>query len=216
MPKRASLAQKKKTTLKKKTLKKRAVFKNKQKLKLKSHVLRNRLIGICFIILAFVILFMPVLMPKPAVVINKNPIKINSLLYLSKDKTNNPVRILIPKADIDLPIVQAKVVNGYWELSESTASYGLGSGQPGTKGNIVIFAHARVGLFYNLKDVKISDTIYVFTKNKWYRYKVNKITAVYPNQTDVIQPTKSEVLTLYTCTGFTDEKRLIVQAIPQN
>jgi len=53
-----------------------------------------------------------------------------------------------------------------------------------------------------------------FNKNKWYKYKVNKITAVYPNQTEVIMPTKNETLTLYTCTGFYDEKRLIVTALP--
>ena len=48
----------------------------------------------------------------------------------------------------------------------------------------------------------------------WYKYKVNKITAVYPNQTQVIMPTKRETLTLYTCTGFYDEKRLIITAVP--
>ena len=127
-----------------------------------------------------------------------------------------PVRILIPNANIDLPIVSAKVINGYWELSETTASYGLGSGLPGENGNTVIFAHARDGLFYNLKDVKMGDIVYVFSKNMWFRYKVNKITAVYPNEVDVINPTKTQVLTLYTCTGFDDQKRLIVQAIPQN
>jgi LPXTG-site transpeptidase (sortase) family protein len=154
-------------------------------------------------------------MPKK-VVVNKNPIQINSALYTSKDIVDDPVRILIPKADIDLKVVDAPIVDGYWELSDNTASYGLGSGRPGTKSNTVIFAHAREGLFYNLKDVKLDDIIYVFTKDKWYRYKVNKIDAVYPNQTEVIKPTKNEVLTLYTCTGFYDEKRLIVTALPQN
>lgn len=147
---------------------------------------------------------------------NKNPIQINSALYTSKNIVNDPVRILIPKADIDLKVVDAKIVNGYWELSESTASYGLGSGHPGENNNTVIFAHARTGLFYNLKDVRLNDIIYIFTKKQWYRYKVNKINAVYPNQTEVIKPTKNEVLTLYTCTGFYDEKRLIVTAIPQS
>ena len=135
-------------------------------------------------------------------------------MYSSKNIANNPVRILIPNAAIDLKVIDAQIVNGYWELSDTTASYGLGSGHPGEKNNTVIFAHARVGLFYNLKDVKVNDTVYVFTKDKWYRYKVNKIDAVYPNQTEVIKPTKTQVLTLYTCTGFYDEKRLIVTAIP--
>lgn len=206
MPKRSSLARKKKL------LKKSAVSKKKKPV---NHALRNKLIGLAFFGLALAILFIPQLMPKK-VIDNKNPIKINSALYSSKDTTNDPVRILIPKSDIDLKVIDAKIVNDYWELSENTASYGLGSGHPGEKNNTVIFAHARVGLFYNLKDVKTGDIIYVFTQNKWYRYKVNKITAVYPNQTEVIKPTKTQVLTLYTCTGFYDEKRLIVTAIPQN
>ena len=179
-----------------------------------SNPLTNKLIGLIFISAALVLITVPIHLPVSKET-GKNPIIINSKLLGSQITNNNPVRILIPKADIDLSVVNAKIINGYWELSETTASYGLGSGIPGQKGNIVVFAHARQGLFYNLKDVKLNDTIYIFTKDKWYRYKVNKITAVYPNQTDVIQPTKNETLTLYTCTGFDDQKRLIVQAIPQ-
>jgi LPXTG-site transpeptidase (sortase) family protein len=204
MAKRSSLAQKKKS------LKKKAILKKTKK---QNHFLKYKLIGLLFFALALSILIAPQLMPKK-IIDNKNPIKINAALYSSKNITNNPVRILIPNAAIDLKVIDAQIVNGYWELSDTTASYGLGSGHPGEKNNTVIFAHARVGLFYNLKDVKVNDTVYVFTKDKWYRYKVNKIDAVYPNQTEVIKPTKTQVLTLYTCTGFYDEKRLIVTAIP--
>lgn len=178
----------------------------------------DKLIGLVFVVLALIVLMFPYskLSPKPVEKpAEKNPIVINSKLLEAKPENNIPVRILIPKSDIDLKVTPSQIVNGYWELSETTASYGLGSGTPGTKSNTVIFAHAREGLFYNLKDVKKDDVIYVFTKNSWYRYKVNKITAVYPNQTEVIQPTKNEVLTLYTCTGYNDEKRLIVTAVPQ-
>jgi sortase A len=206
------------STRNKKTTKKNLKVKKKiTQVKIKKNTLlsKNKLIGIAFLLLAFFILFFPQLMPKK-IIENKNPIVINSALYVSRDITNNPIRILIPKVNIDLKIVDAKIINGYWELSETSASYGLGSGHPGVKGNTVIFAHAREGLFYNLKDVKIGDIIYVFTKDKWYRYKVGTVTAVYPNQTEVLQNTKKEVLTLYTCTGFYDEKRLIVTAIPQS
>jgi LPXTG-site transpeptidase (sortase) family protein len=201
------------TTPKKKFFPKKTVSKKKPVIKTRS--LKNALIGLLFLCLAVMILTAPQLMQKK-IIVGKNPIQINSALYSSKIAVDNPVRILIPKRDIDLKVVDARIINGYWELSESTASYGLGSGTPGTKSNTVIFAHARTGLFYNLKDVQINDVIYVFTKNNWYRYKVNKITAVFPNQTEVIKPTKNEVLTLYTCTGFYDEKRLIVTAIPYN
>jgi LPXTG-site transpeptidase (sortase) family protein len=209
MPKHSSLSKEKKPAPK------QVVSKKGKKPIVKTHSLRNKLIGILFFALAIIILIAPQLMPKKALD-NKNPIKINSALYSSKNIANDPIRILIPKADIDLKVIDAPIVNGYWQLSENTASYGLGSGTPGTKSNTVIFAHARQGLFYNLKDVKLNDIVYIFTKNQWYRYRVNKIIAVYPNQTEVIKPTKSEVLTLYTCTGFYDEKRLIVTAVPQN
>jgi LPXTG-site transpeptidase (sortase) family protein len=204
MAKSTKLARKKKISKRKVVAKKR---------KVKTHVLRNKIVGLLFLCLALSILLLPQFLPKK-IVDNKNPIKINSTLYTSTDIVNDPVRILIPKADIDLKVIDAQIVNGYWELSENTASYGLGSGHPGVKGNTVIFAHAREGLFYNLKDVKVGDIIYVFTKDKWYRYKASKIDAVYPNQIEVIKPTKNETLTLYTCTGFSDEKRLIITALP--
>jgi LPXTG-site transpeptidase (sortase) family protein len=207
------MAKTKKLAHRKQSSPKKIVSKRKKKLIVKNHSLRNKLIGFFFLCLALAILIAPGLMPKK--VVDKNPIKINAALYASKDLVNNPVRILIPKVDIDLKVINAPIVDGYWALSDDTASYGLGSGHPGTKSNTVIFAHARVGLFYNLKDVQVNDIIYVFTKDKWYRYKINNITAVYPNQTEVLKPTKTETLTLYTCTGFSDEKRLIVTAIPQ-
>lgn len=190
-------------------------FSRKKGKKGSSYPIINKLTGLFFIVLALIVLIFnfPTFNKVDE---NKNPILINSKLLESKQKENIPVRIIIPKNDIDLRVIPAQIVNGYWELSKTTASYGLGSGHPGHASNTVIFAHARKGLFYNLRNVKTGDSIYVFSKDKWFRYKVNKITAVYPNETEVIQPTKKETLTLYTCTGFSDEKRLVVTAIPQN
>lgn len=199
---------------KQKKLSSSKVKKKSQKKNLRNHPLVNKFIGLIFVSLALALLVIPIHFPTQKTT-QKNPIVINSKLLSSQKTGSNPLRIIIPKSDIDLSVIDANVVDGYWELSENTASYGIGSGQPGQKGNTVIFAHARQGLFYNLKDVALNDAIYVFTKDKWYRYKVNKITAVYPNQVDVIAPTKTETLTLYTCTGFSDEKRLIVTAILQ-
>lgn len=205
-------------SLRKKT--KSSLFKKIKKITKKVNIPRdllNKLIGLFLIVLAlFVLTYKP---PAPRVEIvreQKEPIVIDSKLQESKATDNIPVRVLIPTSDIDLPIIPSEIVNGYWELSETTASYGLGSGTPGENGNTVIFAHAREGLFYNLKDVKKGGIIYVFTKDKWYRYKIDKITEVLPNQTEVIQPTKNETLTLYTCSGFYDEKRLIVSAVREN
>lgn len=107
------------------------------------------------------------------------------------------------------------MVNGYWEVSETTASHGLGSAYPGQLGNTVIFAHAREGLFLPLRDIRAETVIYVLTNDRWHRYKTTDVKTVASNQVEVIAPTNDETLTLFTCSGFLDSKRLVVVAKPE-
>lgn len=142
------------------------------------------------------------------------PVKIDSTFLintLKKDKIP-PQRISIPSLQIDLPVKVAKIVNGYWEVFDDTAGFGTGSAYPDEAGNQVIFAHARDGLFLPLKQAEIGQLIYVFTKDTWYQYKITDLKEVLPSQTEVIAPTADATLTLYTCSGFADSKRLIVVA----
>lgn len=143
------------------------------------------------------------------------PVKVDKSLLgeADKDKAKSPpIRIVIPALQIDLPVREAKVVDGFWEVFPDSAAFGLGSAYPDEAGNEVIFAHAREGLFLPLRKAKIGQNITVFTKDKWYSYKIKDIKEVLPSQTEVIAPTKDAVLTLYTCNGFSDSKRLIVTA----
>lgn len=146
----------------------------------------------------------------------QEPVKVDKSLLSTKESKeiskNPPIRILIPALQIDLPVKEAKVVNGYWEVFKDRAAFGLGSAYPDEVGNQVIFAHAREGLFLPLRKAKIGQNIMVLTKDKWYSYKIREIKEVLPNQTEVIAPTKEAILTLYTCSGFSDSKRLIVTA----
>lgn len=125
---------------------------------------------------------------------------------------NPPIRVVISSLGIDLPVKEAKIVNGYWEVFTDSAGFGLGSAYPEESGNQVIFAHARAGLFAPLKDIKTGATVIVMTSDKWYSYTVNEIREVLPSQVEVIAPTSEAVLTLYTCSGYADSKRLIVTA----
>lgn len=140
------------------------------------------------------------------------PLKIAVMSEASFSEDSLPQRILLVSADIDLSVKKAEIINGYWEVFADQAGWGVGSSVPGQLGNIVIFAHARQGLFYNLKRVAKGDDIVLFTKHNWYGYKVFEVQEVYPNNTQVIESTVEEILTLYTCTGFNDAKRLIVRA----
>lgn len=141
------------------------------------------------------------------IAIDKNLLKNN----IRKDKSS-PTRIIIPNLNIDLPVKEAKVVNGYWEVFPTGAGWGIGSGLPGEIGNQVIFSHARKGMFLSLREAKIRQIIYVMTKDKWYSYEIMDIKEVLPSQIEVVAPTSDETLTLFTCSGFSDSKRLIVIA----
>jgi sortase A len=121
-----------------------------------------------------------------------------------------PVRIIIPDLSIDVPIKKAPIIKGYWELFTDAASWGEGSGLPGDVGNTVIFAHVREGLFLPLEKVTLGARVYVLTGGGWYGYYVTDIKVVNPNQVEVVAPTPDETLTLYTCSGPTDSKRLVV------
>lgn len=151
---------------------------------------------------------------KKQTISDKEPIKISKDLTKKIDSTGEevPARIIIPRLNIDLPVVEAKVVDGYWELSENSASFGLGSAFLGDSGNSVIFAHARPNLFGPLKNINSKDKIYLLTKKHFFSYEVSEIKTVYPNQTEVVGPTNDERLTLFTCSGFFDTQRLIVLA----
>jgi LPXTG-site transpeptidase (sortase) family protein len=138
------------------------------------------------------------------------PVKIELTNNEDLDEASLPVRIIIPDLGIDLDVQESKIVNGYWEVPEDKAAWGEGSGVPGKDGNQVIFAHAREGLFSNLENVEKEMHIYVLTDRDWFTYEVSEIKEVYPNDTEVIAPTENERLTLYTCSGYKDSKRLIV------
>ncbi|HET7098831.1 MAG TPA: sortase [Patescibacteria group bacterium] len=130
---------------------------------------------------------------------------------IKKDQ-KEPIRVIIPTVSIDLSVQHSKIIAGYWQVFDDTAAWGEQSGYPGQPGNQVIFAHAREGLFLPLKDIKIGAKIYVMTDDKWFAYEVKEIKDVLPNQIEVIAPTLDETLTIYTCTGYQDSKRLIVTA----
>lgn len=128
------------------------------------------------------------------------------------DEEKLPIRIVIPKLSLDLSVKPAPVINGFWQVSSSTASYGLGSGIIGEPGNSVIFAHSRSDQFLSIKKISLGTKIYVYTNSKWFSYKVNSIKKVDPSNIEVIKPTQDSILTLYTCDGINDSKRLVVQA----
>jgi len=117
----------------------------------------------------------------------------------------------IPKIGLEVPVLEgtddANLDSGVGHI-EGTAS-------PGTPGNVGIAGH-RDGFFRGLKDVSPGDAIEVETRTRTYRYLVNSIVVVDPQDVWVLDPTPSDRLTLVTCFPFyytgSAPHRFIVQA----
>jgi len=126
-----------------------------------------------------------------------------------------PNQLTIPDLQIDIPIVSAHIVDGIWETSHASVSFLAQSATPGESGNIVMYGHNKVGILANLKKAKMGQTIYITTSDRLlHTYQIQEIITVNPDQIELVQPTTTEILTIYTCTGFLDSKRLVIKARP--
>ncbi|HEX7018296.1 MAG TPA: sortase [Patescibacteria group bacterium] len=133
----------------------------------------------------------------------------------AENRGSEPQRVKIGTANIDLPVTPAHIVGGVWETSDTTATHLVTSARPGEKSNIVIYGHNRDHLFKALHDVQAGETVTLVTEDgNEYHYQVSSKTVVTPDQIEVVLPTEKEELTLYTCTGFLDTKRLVIKATP--
>jgi sortase A len=109
------------------------------------------------------------------------------------------------------------------DLSKHLVNYG-GTAIPSDKGNSVIFGHSTLPQLYDPKNYKTvftflyelspGDEITVDMENVIYKYRVENVTVVAPNNTVVLQQNYDDsFLTLVTCTPpGTIWKRLIVRA----
>lgn len=124
-----------------------------------------------------------------------------------------PQQVIIDSVGINLPVYQAQVEADNWPLFEDGASYLVGSGQIGQAGNVVIYAHNKKHLFGPIKEIKVGELIKIEDENdQVWTYQVEKILVVSPQEIGVLSSKNYPALTLYTCTGFLDQKRLTVIA----
>lgn len=124
-----------------------------------------------------------------------------------------PKKILIPSLSINLPVEETLIENGIWEIGKTGASHLSTSGYPGNKGNIIIYGHNTDNRLGRLNKIKKGDTINLISKNdKLFGYKVRSIEIVNPTDIEKLTAYNDETLTIYTCTGFADLKRLLIKA----
>lgn len=129
------------------------------------------------------------------------------------DSAKAPARLIITKVNIDLPIVPTKIKGQVWEIPDNAAGHLSASAYPGELGRIIIYGHNKTSLLGPIRWLTTNDSITVQSADQSAQnYQITSITEVEPNQLEVLAPTIEETLTLYTCSGFFDSKRFVIQA----
>jgi len=127
-------------------------------------------------------------------------------------KTEAPLAVLrISKIDLEVPVFEG--------TDDLTLNRGAGRIQGtalvGHAGNLGIAGH-RDGFFRGLKDIGAGDVIELEIPGRVEQYVVRQIQVVNPEDTFVLNPTPTPVLTLVTCFPFyyvgSAPQRFIVQA----
>lgn len=133
---------------------------------------------------------------------------------MAPEDSKEPTRITIPSIGIDLPIILSEIKGNVWDTTSLGVSYLISSPLPGEKGNSIMYGHNWKSLLGGLSGIKPGELITVhFGKSKSISYKVHFVSTVTPDETHVFGDVGDHRLTLYTCTGFLDSKRLVVTAI---
>ena len=123
-----------------------------------------------------------------------------------------PTTIRIDKLDKFLPISAALVHDNEWDIFDNQVSWLSTSAVPG-EGNVILYAHDRPEMFGDLNELEKGDTIEVLQNDVWRRYEVRETRSVTPSDVEAILSDDNQ-LTLYTCEGSFDQKRLVVYADP--
>lgn len=124
-----------------------------------------------------------------------------------------PASINIDSLSLNLTISPGIIKDNRWTLFDDKVSWLSTSGDL-NQGNIILYAHNKPNLFGDLTNLEIGNEIIIEGSGKKQAYVVREKRKVLPTDVESVISDKNE-LTLYTCNGSFDEKRLIVKADPK-
>jgi LPXTG-site transpeptidase (sortase) family protein len=125
--------------------------------------------------------------------------------------------LLIPEIGVITPIVEGQDIG---VLDRQTGVWHQ-TGRPG-QGNLVIAGHRFKYLppnqttFYNLDRLEPGDNIALWWSGQHRVYRVVRSFTVGRDATEILNPTSTQQLTLYTCTDLAASRRLVVIARPND
>lgn len=128
-----------------------------------------------------------------------------------------PQKITIASADISVPIIPIKITKNSWVTTNKGVALLTSSPLPGQRGNSVLYGHNWSNILGNLYKTRIGDEVLVdYPDGTKIPFEVAFISVVTPDQSHIIGPSSDTRITIYTCAGMFDEKRLVVTAIAKS
>jgi sortase A len=122
-------------------------------------------------------------------------------------------RLVIPALGVDAPVVLIGLQNGTWAVDQLTQEVGhlQGTASPGDASNVAIAGHVTLaqggdGPFRSLAQLKQGDDVIVFAGEQPFRYLVEQVRVVLPDDVQVTFPTTEPVVTLITCANWNQSR----------
>lgn len=128
---------------------------------------------------------------------------------IAEQDSNPPTRIIIPKLEVDAPIVAGVG----WEDLKKGVGHLPGSANPGERGNLYLAAHNDIygEIFRYLEELEPGDEYFIYAGEQEFRYVVKEKRIIEPTEVEVMLPVTEPVATLQTCYPYlVDTHRLVV------
>jgi sortase A len=120
-------------------------------------------------------------------------------------------RLVIPKLNLDAPIVLSPIENQTWKVDHLGQAVGHleGTAPAGSNSNIVLAGHITLsagvyGPFAGLGQLAPGDVIYVYDNEEVYQYIVDGFETVDRTAINVTYPSSTGQITLITCSNWDD------------
>jgi len=126
------------------------------------------------------------------------------------ETSEEPERLVLPTLKKNLEVEAAIYGDSGWTLKSKKVMW-LEQSAPAGLGNTIMYAHNSANLFKGLDQLEEGDQINVVQGGQIFRYRVETIKSINPSDIEVVF-SEGKHLTLYTCDGSFDQKRLVVVA----
>lgn len=133
----------------------------------------------------------------------------------AESEEETPSILNIRELGIAVPVIPAHLNINKWEVTSEGVSYLVDTPLPGEKGNAIFYGHNWGSILGNLTRAMPGQRVeVVFTNGRIIEFEISLVQEVTPDETSILNQTSDTRLTIYTCSGFLDQKRFVVTAIP--